>query len=67
VYTSDVVQNVYVLDTTQKRVVVLDKDGMYISQYGWKGNLLPVNLVVSEKHGKILLLADGMIYSINLK
>jgi len=67
VYTSDVVQNVYVLDTTQKRVVVLDKDGMYISQYGWKGNLSPVNLVVSEKHGKILLLTDGMIYSINLK
>jgi hypothetical protein len=68
VYTSDSVNNIYVLDSQNKRVVVLDKDGMYLSQYVWKGDIAPTNLVVSEKQGKILLLAgNGTIFSIDLK
>ncbi|MFH0749908.1 MAG: hypothetical protein V1917_03265 [Candidatus Gottesmanbacteria bacterium] len=67
VYTSDIVNNVYVLDVQNKRVVVLDKDGIYLSQYSWKSDSVPTNLVVSEKHGKIFLLAGGAIYSIDLK
>lgn len=67
VYTSDEVKNLYVLDKNNKRVVVLDKDGIYLAQYLWKGSITPSHLVVSEKHGKILLLADGKLYSIELK
>lgn len=67
VYTSDAVKHVYVLDSQNKRVVVLDKDGIYLSQYVWEGNFTPSNLVVSESLKKILLLIDGKIYSLELK
>lgn len=67
VYTSDALKNVYVLDTDNKRVVVLDKDGLYVAQYTWQGNIVPTQFVVSETLRKILLLAGGKIYTIELK
>jgi sugar lactone lactonase YvrE len=67
VYTSDETNNLYVLDGENKRVVVLDKDGMYLSQYVWKSDSLFTNLVVSEKHGKILLLGNDKVYSLDIK
>lgn len=67
VYTDDTAKNVYVLDGANKRVVVLSKDGVYTAQYGWKGNIAPTAMVVGEKLKKILLLADGKIYAIELK
>ncbi len=67
VWTSDEVKNIYVLDKQNKRVIVLDKDGIYLAQYVWEGAIVPIQLVVSEKSGTILLLADGKIYSIDLK
>jgi hypothetical protein len=66
-YTSDDVKNVYVLDIQNHRVVVLDKDGMYLSQYQFTGGTTPTKLVVSESAKKILLLADGKIYTVDLK
>ncbi len=67
VYTSDEAKNLYVLDTQNKRVVVLTKDGVYMAQYQWQGLLSPSQLVVSEAQKQILLLAEGKIYSIELK
>ena len=67
IYTSDEVNNLYILDSEQKRVVVLDKDGMYMSQYVWDTVIPFTNLVVSEKHGKILLLGGDKIYSLDIK
>lgn len=67
VYTSDEAKNLYVLDSQNKRVVVLTKDGVYMAQYQWKGSLSPSQLVVSEAQKQILLLAEGKIYSIELK
>jgi len=67
VYTSDEVKNVYVLDKEKKRVVVLDKDGMYLAQYVWEGNFTPTQFVVTEESKKILFLADGKIYTLDLK
>jgi hypothetical protein len=67
VYTSDDAKNIYVLDSQNNRVVVLDKDGTYLSQYRWKDAVTPSNLVVSEAQKKILLLSGGKIYSIDLK
>jgi len=67
VYTSDDVKNLYVLDSQNKRVVVLDKDGNYLAQYVWESNMNPDQIVVSEAKKLILLLAEGKIYSIDLQ
>ena len=67
VYTSDEAKNLYVLDSQNKRVVVLAKDGVYMAQYQWQGTLSPSQLVVSEAQKQILLLAEGKIYSVELK
>ncbi len=67
VYTNDDLKNVYLLDTQKKRVMVLDKDGTYRAQYVWEGNLNPTQFVVTEESKKILFLADGKIYAIDLK
>ena len=67
VYTNDDLKRVYVLDSSQKRVVVLEKDGVYASQYEWKTSLSPLDIAVSEEQRKILLLADGKIFSIDLQ
>lgn len=66
-FTSDEVKNLYVLDALNKRVVVLDKDGIYLGQYVWQEDLAPTQLVVSETNKKILLLAGGKLYSLDLK
>ena len=67
VYTSDESKNVYILDRDNKRVVVLDKDGLYLAQYLWEGNVVPTQMVVSEKVKKILLLSEGKIFSLEIK
>ncbi|MEK7065543.1 MAG: hypothetical protein AAB961_00995, partial [Patescibacteria group bacterium] len=67
IYTNDEAKNLYVLDSTNKRVVVLDKDGVCMGQYVWQGDLAPTQLVVSEARRKILLLAGGKLYSLDLK
>ncbi|MBI4066447.1 hypothetical protein HY411_01905 [Candidatus Gottesmanbacteria bacterium] len=67
VATTEEDKNLYVLDSDNKRVVVLDKDGVYLAQYVWTGNLVPSHFIVSEKLKLILLLADGKLYSIELK
>jgi hypothetical protein len=66
VYTSDDSNNLYVLDISGKRVVVTDKEGMYLSQYVY--NLAGISgFTVSESAKKVLLLSSGLIYSFNLK
>ncbi|MBI3386001.1 hypothetical protein HY031_02865 [Candidatus Gottesmanbacteria bacterium] len=67
VYTSDDAKNVYVLDLDNKRVVVLDKDGIYLAQYIWQMNFQPTQMVVSETAKKIVFLASGKIYALDIK
>lgn len=67
VYTNDALKHVYVLDSDNKRVVLLDRDGMYAGQYTWQGNIAITQLVVSEALKKILFLAGGKIYSLEMK
>jgi hypothetical protein len=67
VYTSDTTTNLYVLDGQNKRVVVLDKDGTYLSQYTWQDAITPTQLAVSEDQKKIYLLAAGQLYAIGLQ
>lgn len=67
VATSEEDKNLYIADADNKRVVVLDKDGVYLAQYVWSGSLTPTQIVVSEKLKLILFLADGKLYSVELK
>lgn len=67
VSTTEENKNLYVLDSDNARVVVLDKDGIYLSQYVWTGPFVPTHLMASEKMKKIFLLAGGKLYSIELK
>lgn len=67
VYTHDETKMVYILDHNNQRIVVFDKDGLYISQYVWGSNFHPTSFVVSENVGKLFLLAEGKIYSTDLQ
>lgn len=67
VYVNEEIENVYVLDEDNKRIVVLAEDGLYIAQYAWSGDIEVQSMFVSEKAGLIVLLIDGKLYSIGLQ
>ncbi len=67
VYTNDTAKNVYILDRDNKRVVVVDKDGVYLAQYLWQTDLQPTQLAVSEAEKKILLLSGGKLYALDIQ
>ena len=67
VATTEEDKNLYVADSDNKRVVVMDKDGVYLAQYVWSSSLAPTQIVVSEKLKLILLLDGGKLYSVELK
>jgi hypothetical protein len=67
VYVSDDVKMVYILDSDHHRVVVFDKDGLYLSQYVWESAFVPTQISVSEKLAKIFFLSAGKLYSIDIK
>lgn len=66
VYTSDSTKMLYVLDSDNKRVIVLDKNGSYVAQYVWQGSISPSTFAVSESNHKIILLFDGKLYTLEL-
>lgn len=65
-YTSDDTKLVYISDSQNNRIVVLDKEGMYVSQYQLEGEM-PKAFVVFEEQKKILLLIAGKLYTLDLK
>lgn len=67
VYTTDTTQNVYVFDRDNKRIVTLDKDGFYLSQYVWKEDIQPTAFVASESTKKLFLLSDGKLYALKMQ
>lgn len=67
VFTSDSATHVYVLDPANRRVVVLDKEGLYQAQYVWEGALAPTALAAHEARKQIFLLAGGTIYAIPME
>ncbi|MDO8638142.1 MAG: hypothetical protein Q7R43_01090 [Candidatus Daviesbacteria bacterium] len=66
-FTDDSVDNIYVLDSGNSRIVVLDKKGVYKAQYQGEKFSGVDDLVVDEKGKKIYLLAESKIYQIELK
>ena len=67
VYTTDTTQNVYVYDKDNSRIVILDKDGFYLSQYVWKETLKPSGFVAFEATKKLFLLVDGKLYLLKMQ
>jgi hypothetical protein len=67
IYTNEELKYLYLLDKSGKRVVVVDKDGVYKAQYVSDQIGEATDLVVSEKEGKTILLAGSKLYSIELK
>lgn len=66
-FADDSVDNIYVLDSGNNRIVVLDKKGVYKAQYLSDKFSGVDDLVVDEKGKKIYLLDESKIYSIELK
>lgn len=68
IFTSDETQNIYILDSGNNRVVVLDKKGVYQAQY-----LLPslnqpiVKVLADESINKVFLLSGSKAYFFDLR
>lgn len=67
VYTSELTNKLYVLDTQKQRVVVFTKEGLYQGQYRWNEQITPSGIVVSEQQNRVILLADKKLYSFTLQ
>lgn len=67
VVTSADLNNVYILDKGNERVVVLKKDGSFVAQYASDTVRTATLMDVSEKNKEIYLLSGGTVYQIDLK
>jgi len=67
IFTNDEVKNIYLLDKTNKRIVVLGKNGVYDGQYLTDLVSKATSFTVSETLKKIFLLVGDKIYSLDLK
>jgi len=56
----------YILDQTNKRVMVLNKEGEYQKQYAWEGLAGVTDMAVVEDEGSIFLLSGSSIYLLPL-
>lgn len=66
-YTNEDNDNLYLLDKTNQRVIVIDKKGVYKAQYTTDLAKDATGIVASEKDGKIIILVGPKLYSIELK
>jgi len=66
-YTNENAKGVYLLDPTNSRIVVLDKEGKYIAQYTNEKLSNSTGLAVSEEKGLIIFLSENKLYSIEVK
>lgn len=67
IYNDDEIENLYLLDRGNARILVLAKSGEYRGQYLWSGIGQATDLVVSEAEKKILLLVNDKVYEIKLE
>lgn len=68
IWTDEKSKNLYILDSGNNRVVVLDKiTGAYQAQYQWEGIKEAKDLVVSEVGKKIFLLSGSKITAVEIK
>lgn len=67
IFASDDTTGVYLLDRAGKRVVVLDKNGVYKAQYASDQIANATGFVVSETEKKIILLSGEKLLSLDIK
>ena len=66
IYTNEELKYAYVLERSEKRIVVLEKDGKYKAQYTSDKIGEAQDLAVSEKEGKIIILTGSKLLSIKI-
>ncbi len=67
IYTDEGLDNLYILDIKNTRIVVINKEtGEYKEQYVWSGIAGATNIVVDKQESRILLLTGQRIYEIEL-
>lgn len=66
-FVSDETDSVYILDSGNNRVVVLDKRGNYRSQYLLPSEPATAGILVSETLKKVFLTSGAKVYSFNLR
>lgn len=66
VYTNEDMQNIYVLDASNSRVVSLKKDGNFIKEYKSVSLGAASNITVSESLNKIFVVSGSIIYQIDI-
>lgn len=67
IYSNEEDKYLYVLESSQKRIVVLEKNGQYKAQYLADEIGQATGLVVSEKDKKIILLTGDKLYVVETK
>ncbi|GAG50039.1 unnamed protein product, partial [marine sediment metagenome] len=67
IYTNEELEFLYLLEPENKRVIVLDKSGEYKAQYVSGSIGEAIDIAVSEKEGKIILLTGEKLFSIEIE
>jgi len=67
IYINEELEALYVLDPDEGRVVVLDKTGDFKAQYKSEKIKKAIDLSVSEKEDKIILLTGDKLYSLEIR
>lgn len=64
--TNENLENLYITDRENKRLVVLTKDGMYAAQYQWPAEFDPTEVLISKTIKKAIFVKSGQIYAFDL-
>ncbi len=67
VFTDDMSARLYVLDASNHRVVVMEKDGMYVGQYIYPDSFSPFEIAASESLKKLFFFSQGKLYTTPLQ
>ena len=67
IFTNEDIDNVYILDDGNGRVVVIDKTGKFVKAYSAGVLKGARDLDVDEKNKKIFILSSGKVYQIDIK
>lgn len=65
-YTDEEQKDIYILDPKNARIVVLDKEGNYLAQYTSSEFADALDLAVSERGGKIIVLTQNKLLSVKI-
>lgn len=66
IWTYNDVQNIYILEPTNKRIIVVNKEGQLVKQITaeeWQG---PTGMVINEEAGIAFVLDNNIVYRVNL-